>query len=427
MYQIYKILTALSTPLLTAILNKRLKAGKEDPNRIREKLSIIDKPRPDGDLIWIHAASIGEAQSTLVIIDNLLASNKNLNIIVTTGTLTSAQIMEEKLPKPQAFHQFYPLDHPKWVARFANHWNPDCVIWMESELWPNMLHEIKRRKIPAFLINAHMSEKSFRSWKLLKSLTKSMLSAFNKVLCQTDIDKKRFSALGASNIVVTDNLKYSSPALTYDKVNLDKLRDITLGRVIWLYASTHAGEEEIACRSHIELKKQFPNLLTVIVPRHPDRRDDIKNKCSEFGLNIKFRGFEKSLPNVHDDIYIADTLGELGLFYRLAPLACIGRSFSDDGGGGHNPIEAAQLGCAVIHGNNVQNLQDIFEEMNKAKAAICIEKPENLSLVIETLLSDNNKMLELQNAGKQYAQNKNNVIDGVMSEIKPVLSILNAD
>ncbi len=414
-------------PLLTAILNKRCKAGKELPSRIQEKKSIITKPRPSGKLIWIHAASVGEAQSTLVLINNFLSMNKALNIMVTTGTLTSAQLMEEKLPK-QAFHQFYPLDHPKWVEKFINHWKPNAVIWMESELWPNMLNEISKCDIPAILVNAHMSEKSFNSWKRVKPLAKAALSAFNKILCQTEIDKERFTELGASNAVVTNNLKYSAQALEYDEILLNNIINITKNRPIWLYASTHAGEEEIACEVHIELKKQFPDLLTIIVPRHPERRDDIKESCKKFNLDIKFRGAGKNLPKNNTDIYIADTLGELGLFYTVSPLACIGRSLSDDGGGGHNPIEAAQLGCAVIHGANIQNLQDIFNEMNEAEAAICVHDAKELQSLISALLNDNNKMRRLQNAGKKYSDDKNNIIEKVMSEIKPVFKeVLNAD
>ncbi len=419
MYKIYKTLTTLSIPLLIAILNKRCKAGKELPSRVQEKRAIISKPRPSGKLIWIHAASVGEAQSTLVLIDKFLEQDKTLNIMVTTGTVTSARIMDEKLPA-QAFHQFYPLDHPKWVATFLNHWQPDGVLWMESELWANMLCEIKARNIPAILVNARMSQSSFNSWKRFKSLAKTTLSAFDKILCQTENGAKYFTELGAKNVIVTDNLKYSARALNYDEGDL---KNLATTRPLWLYASTHKGEEDLACRAHIELKEQFPNLLTIIVPRHPDRREEIAQSCDKFDLNIKFRGSKKDLPEGDTDIYIADTLGELGLFYRLAPLACIGRSFSDDGGGGHNPIEAAQLGCAVIHGKNIQNLQDIFDEMDGVNAAICMDNAQELAPTIKSLLNQNEKLLNLQNAGKQYSKDKNNVIEKVMLELKPILSI----
>lgn len=429
MYKTYKALTYISAPLLRAILKKRCKAGKELPARVQEKMAITEKLRPSGKLIWLHAASVGEAQSTLILIDNFLKIDSNLNILVTTGTLTSAEIMAAKLPK-QAFHQFYPLDHPKWVAKFIAHWNPDAVIWMESELWPNMLHEIGKRKIPALLVNAHMSEKSFKSWQRVKSFAKTTLSTFTKILCQTDIDKIRFSELGARNIIVTDNLKYSAATLDYNNHDLDALSQNIGQRPIWLYASTHKGEEEIACAVHIALKKQFPELLTIIVPRHPQRRNEIKDTCEKFALNIEFRGSDKKLPKENSDIYIADTLGELGVFYRLSPLACIGRTLSDDGGGGHNPIEAAQLGCAVLHGANVANLQDIFDEMDNAKAAICLNNQQELETELISLLADNEKIIELQNAGKQYSDSKIHVIEKVMAEIRAVLgkeNILNAD
>ncbi len=419
MYKTYKALTFASAPFIRLLLEKRKKQKKENKRSINEKRAIIDKPRPSGKLIWIHAASVGEAQSALVLISKLLEQNKNLNIMVTTGTLTSAQMMDKNLPA-QSFHQFYPLDHPKWVAKFLNHWKPDAVLWMESELWANMLHEIKKRQIPAILVNARMSEKSFNSWKYFKSLAKTTLSAFDKILCQTDTDKQYFTELGAEKVIVTDNLKYSSPALAYDK---DDLENLSTTRPLWLYASTHKGEEDLACRAHIEIKKQFPDLLTIIVPRHPDRREEIAQSCDKFGLNIKFRGSKKDLPEKDTDIYIADTLGELGLFYRLSPLACIGRSFSDDGGGGHNPIEAAQLDCAVIHGKNIQNLQDIFDEMDKVKAAICIYNAKDLATTIKSLLHDDERLLKLQEAGKQYSNDKNNVIEKVMSELKPILNI----
>ncbi len=420
MYKIYKILTLCSAPILSQILKNRCKSGKEISSRILEKKGITNKPRPNGKLIWFHGASVGEAQSTLILINKFLSHNKDINILVTTGTVTSAELMENKLPK-QAFHQFYPLDHPKWVEKFINHWKPDAVIWMESELWPNMLQAIKNNNTPAILVNAHISEKSYSSWLRLPKMAKITLSAFNKILCQTSLDMERFNKLGAKETVVTDNLKYSSDPLAHDKNDLTNLKEAIQNRPIWLYASTHKGEEELACKSHIALKEKIPNILTIIIPRHPHRRNDINDSCKAFNLNIKFRGNDKVLPDPNDDIYIADTLGELGLFYTLSNIVCIGRSFSDDGGGGHNPIEAAQLNCGIIYGKNIQNLQNIFDEMNEAKAAICINSPDNLSNEILTLLKDKKKLSTLQNNGKKFTETKNNVVNKVIHEILPYL------
>ena len=420
MYILYKTLTSASAPFLLCLLKARCRAKKEIPDRLLEKQSITDKKRPSGKLLWIHAASVGEAQSTLILIKRFLEQNEDLNILVTTGTVTSAKIMGDKLPE-QAFHQFYPLDHPKWVKKFIGHWRPDAVIWMESELWPNMLSEIKNNNIPAILVNAHMSEKSFNGWKRLLSLIKVPLSAFDTILCQTNTDKQYFDALGASSkTIVTDNLKYSAAPLAYDQTEFKHLSALFGKRPVWVYASTHKNEEKIACDIHIKLKERFPDILTIIVPRHPDRRDEIKETCSAFNLNITFRGSGKISPTKNQDVYVADTLGELGLFYSLSSITCIGRSFSDDGGGGHNPIEAAQLGCAVLHGPNVQNLQDIFDEMGSENAAVCVKTPEDLCNTLIDLLGNEDKLQGLQNAGQQYSNAKSNVIERVMDEIMPV-------
>lgn len=420
------MLTYLCGPILLIILRVRGSQGKETLNRsILEKRSIISAPRSaNGEkLIWIHGASVGEAQSALIIIEQLIKANPNLNVLVTTGTLTSAAIMEQRLPK-RAFHQFYPHDHPVWVSKFLDHWQPDAVIWMESELWPNMLYSIKQRQIPAILINAHMSDKSFNLWRRVPSFSRNILSSFDKILCQTEKDKRYFDRLGAFHSLITDNIKYSAQPLTCNDKDLAIMREATKDRDIWLYASTHDGEEAIAHHIHKHLKKALPNMLTIIVPRHPERRDEIKSKCASFRLKTTFRGENKLLPNADDDIYIADTLGELGLFYSLSPIACIGRSLSNDGGGGHNPIEAGQLGCVVLHGRNVHNLQDIYDQMQAKSASWCVKDTDELSNAILTLLETPQKCAELQSAGFAYSKEKSGVIDLVMKEIEPMLNLL---
>lgn len=418
MYGIYRVLTYVSTPLLNGLLKKRLNKGKEDPQRFQEKKAITQIGRPSVKLIWLHAASVGEAQSALIVIDQILSLYPAYNILVTTGTITSAEMMAKKLPN-KAIHQFAPLDHPQWVKRFLNHWSPDFAIWMESELWPNMLHEVKARNIPAVLLNAHMSDKSYGTWKKIPLMPKTLLKTFSQILCQTQKDKERFEGLGAQNVLVTDNLKYSAKPLPFNQEDSEHLENVTKGRKLWLYASTHKGEEEIACKTHQNLKEKHPNLLTIIVPRHPERRDEIAETCK--AVTYKFRGKKKQLPEKEDEIYIADTLGELGLFYNLVPIACIGRSFSDDGGGGHNPIEAAQYGCATLHGPNVQNLQDIFDDMQNQNACTKLDNFEQLIEALDTLFSKEDKLLTLQNAAKEFSRKKTSVINTVMAQLKPAL------
>tara|TARA_R110001592_G_scaffold16881_14_gene71718 strand:+ start:6245 stop:7576 length:1332 start_codon:yes stop_codon:yes gene_type:complete len=423
MYALYKLLTYPAAPFLSLLLKRRCTIGKESRARYSEKRGITSRNRPKGKLLWIHGASVGEAQSALILIEHIQKHIPDLPILVTTGTLTSAHLMEDRLPH-NAFHQFYPLDHPTWVKRFLDHWNPDAVIWMESELWPNMLHQIKGRAIPSALVNARMSSKSFRSWKRLSSLARSTLSTFDMVLCQTDKEKQCFDKLGARNTITTDNLKYSAQPLTFNKGYLNQLKESCQDKRIWLYASTHAGEERIAHDIHIKLKQDIPDLLTIIVPRHPERRHDIQKECDTFNLKTTYRGEQKNLPKSDDDIYIADTLGELGLLYQLSPIACIGRSLSDDGGGGHNPIEAAQMGCGVIHGQHIQNLQPIYDEMNQHSAALSLKDENALYDALKSLFENEHKLKTLQENGRTFSKAKTGVIDRVMKEIEPLLFVL---
>ena len=391
MYKFYRLLTKFCGPFIPLFLAYRKNIGKENERSVAEKTahSFSEERSPDIErLLWIHGASVGEAQSSLILVESLLDTFPELTIMVTTGTLTSAALMEKRLPE-RAFHQFYPLDHPEYVEKFLNYWKPDAALWMESELWPNMLHALKERDIPATLINAHMSPKSFKLWSHLPSLSKETLSTFNKVLCQHQEDKSFFDSLGASCSVVTDNIKYSASPLTFKQQDITDFRESISARKIWLYASTHDGEEELACRVHERLKQRLPELLTIIVPRHPERRDEIALACSSFALKLSFRGKNKNLPSVDDDIYIADTLGELGLFYAVSPIAFIGRSLSNDGGGGHNPIEAAQLGCAILHGPNVQNLKDIYAQMKSKNACMEVMDEHALEDTLNSLLADN--------------------------------------
>ena len=420
MLSVYHSLTTLGKPALRWVLSSRLRQGKEDAARLSERMGQPGQPRPPGPLLWFHAASVGEAQSTLILVEALLACRSDLHVLVTSGTVTSANLMASRLPD-RAIHQYYPLDHPEWVAAFLDHWKPDAILWMESELWPNMLRAIRQRNISAALMNARLSRKSYRRWKKLRKTAGELLSTFELFLAQTEEDAQSFSELGAINVRVRDNLKYSAAPLPHDIFDLVQLKAALQGRPFWLYASTHQGEEEIAAHIHKTLKEQFPKLLTIIVPRHPERRDSIMASLAGYGLNVTLRGADKIPPAPEDDIYIADTLGELGLFYRLAPLACIGRSFSKDGGGGHNPIEAAQLGCAVLYGENVQNLTHIYKEMTCAEAALCMRTPEELGITVARLLGDPAALETLRKAGLAFADSKSRLLAQVLKDLEPML------
>lgn len=416
----YKSLTRAGGPLLEALLKARMKRGKEDPARLPERMGRPSRPRPSGRLIWVHAASVGEAQSAMILIDAIGRLGANIHVLVTTGTVTSATVMGRRLPS-FAIHQYAPLDRPQWIAAFLDHWKPDTALWMESELWPNTLLELKRRNIPAALVNARLSDKSFRNWSYAPQSAKSIIECFSLILAQTEKDAQHFRALGGVNVIVTDNIKYSASPLSHDPLALSTLKLAVGDRPLWLYASTHAGEESLACRVHKALKEKNPDLLTIIVPRHPSRREEIAGVCFENGLKFSLRSHNTALPAVDDDIYIADTMGELGLFYSLCDIAMIGRSFSDDGGGGHNPVEAAQLGCAVLTGPNNQFQRQLYDDMKSAQAVIETNSQEELIVALDDLLANPHKIASIKENSHTFTLRKTYVIERVLETLSPIL------
>lgn len=420
MLQLYKSVSGASGPLLRALLRARSRKGKELPAHLGERLGRASLARGHSPLIWVHAASIGEAQSALILVERLQRLVPGTQILMTTGTVSSANMMRKNLPAG-AMHQFSPVDHPAWAKQFLDHWKPDLVLWMESELWPNMLTDIKARGIPAILVNARLSEKSFRRWSWFGGAAKEILGAFSLILAQGEKEAARFRALGAQNVSATGNIKYSAKPLSFGENDLKTISGALGQRPLWLYASSHKGEESLACRVHQKLKLTFPDLLTIIVPRHPERRQDIIATCEQANLKFVLRGEIKIPPSYDTDIYIADTFGELGLFYRLAPLACIGRSFSDDGGGGHNPIEAAQLNCAVLYGPHVQFQKELFEEMSNASGALGVKNEPELEDAVAGLLADPQKLAAMQQNGLEFTRVKSKIVDIVIESITPWL------
>jgi 3-deoxy-D-manno-octulosonic-acid transferase len=419
LFWFYKRAMTFGKPAIMGLLNQRMKIGKEDPERIRERYGMASLPRPNGPLMWVHVASVGEAQSMLRLIDLFLAQNPSASTLVTSITRTSAALLQQRLP-PRAFHQYLPVDRPKWVARFLDHWRPDLALWAESELWPGILSEADQRHLPIALINARMSPKSFKNWSRAKGFSKKILSAFTVILTQTEQDRQSYIALGGRSVMSVGNIKFASPSLPVNAEDLAALRQATARRPLWLYASTHEGEEELAAETHIALRDAFPNLLTIVVPRHPERSVSILSVLEPYRLTISSRGQNKILPPPETDIYLADTLGELGLFYALSPISCIGRSFSKDGGGGHNPLEAAQLKSAVLHGPATQNLNDIFVPMDSCGAALKLESPTALAPALHLFLSDKEALKKLSETGYTYSKGQEQILSKVIEECEPL-------
>jgi len=420
---VYRTLTRHAGGPLKGLLKRRLAKGKEDATRWPEKTGVPGRPRPPGPLVWLHAASVGEAQSALVLIEKICTNYPHLHILVTSGTLTSAEMLEKRLPE-NAFHQFAPMDHPEWVKKFLDYWQPGLALWLESELWPNILAALKERNIPAILLNARLSPKSFKNWKRFSKSAEEVLSAFSLILCQTHEDAVSYRLLNAPNVSISGNLKYNAAPLPYDEANFQKLQKTLQGRPVWLYASTHACEEDLAARLHKRLKKEIPDLLTIIAPRHPERGTELEQSLQKHHLRICRRTSNHHLPEQNTDLYLADTLGELGLFYRLSPIAVIGRSFSDDGGGGHNPIEAAQLDCAVLHGPHVQNLQKIYDDMAEMEASIALNNEEHFYNSLKLLLTDALYLQNVQEKSRRFCEKQANTLEDVWKLLTPYIQEL---
>lgn len=374
---VYKAMMQAGTPLLEAYLKKRETRGKEDPARAHERRGRATRLRAPGALAWFHAASVGESLSLLAIIARVLETHKGLQVMVTTGTVASARLMADRLPAG-AFHQYMPVDHPSWVATFLDHWRPDFVVWSESEFWPNMLSAIKSRGIPAVLMNARMSEASFKRWKWAKGAIAEILSVFSLCLAQNAAEASRLEQLGAKNVRVAANVKYAAAPLPVDDIKLAEMQAQVSGRKTILWASTHAGEEKLAIETHAHLRAQFPDLLTIIVPRHAPRGQDVQALAQQQSLTAGLR----SRNEAPRDIYIADTMGELGLFYRLCKTVVVGGSFADIGG--HNPIEPGQLACVIFYGPQMYNFITINEDFLSAQAAVQV--PDAVAL--KTKLAD---------------------------------------
>ncbi len=382
LYGAYRLLTGIAGFALPPWLDIRAKYGKEDRLRLGERSGQASLPRPQGRLAWFHAASVGECLSILPLVEAVVA--RDWQVLVTTGTVTSARLMAERLPHP-AIHQYAPLDHLPWVRRFLDHWRPDLVLWTESELWPNTLAEIAARKIPAVLINARLSDRAFKGWRRCSGFAREILGAFAHVIAQSDGDKARFVALGARRVDGAGNLKLAAPPLPADQAELDKLKTLFGKRPRWLAASIHPGEEIIAAGVHQALKPNHPGLLTVLVPRHPQKAVEMARVLAAMGLKVSRRSMGENI-GAATDIYIGDTMGELGLFYRCCEVVFMGKSLAV--GGGQNPAEAAQLGCAVLLGPDMSNFRDLSADLLRQRAAVEVLSAAALAAAVDWLLQD---------------------------------------
>jgi 3-deoxy-D-manno-octulosonic-acid transferase len=420
---LYQVGTTALGPVVALYLARRMAAGKEDRERFAERQGYASRPRPPGPLVWVHAASNGEAVSMLSLIDRLLVERPALSVLVTTGTVTSARLLAHRLPADRAWHQYVPVDRTVYVRRFLEHWRPDLALWVESELWPNLVAETDRAGTPLLLLNGRMSQRSFQGWQRLPGLIGPLLACFELCLAQDDIQAERFRRLGAAAATSVGDLKTAAAPLPCDEGELSRIAADAAARPLWLAASTHAGEEEAAAEVHRGLKRERPSLLTIIAPRHPARAAEIAAMLHERGLAVARRSTGDAL-DAKTDIYLADTLGELGLFYRLAGIAFIGGSLTPVGG--HNPLEAAMLDCAILHGPDMSNCVAMTKSLADAGATIAVRDAGELTAAVRRLLADPVERAARAAAAAGVATDNQAVLDAVLKRIAPWLDRLTA-
>ena len=415
----YRMATGVMRPVADAILARRLRAGKEDPSRIEERRGEPSLPRPNGRLVWLHGASVGESLSILPLVDRLAADDPEARFLVTTGTVTSAQLMAERLPRG-AIHQYAPIDQPAYVARFLSHWRPDAALFVESELWPSLILQTRARGVPMALVNGRISPRSFEGWRRRPAAARTLLDAFAVILAQDSGNAERLSVLSGREAILAGNLKHAAPPLPADASALHRLSEAVSGRPCWLAASTHAGEEQAVLDAHIQVARDVPGVLTVLAPRHPRRGDEVAGLIEAAGLPFARRS-AGDLPAPDDAVYLADTLGELGVFYRLADIAFVGGSLS--GTGGHNPLEPARLGCAIVTGPDLFNFAEVYEGMRAAGGCALVRNGRDLSASLLRLLRDAQTREEMAGRANGWADDAARaVLDEVAAALRPVLA-----
>ena len=411
----YRTVSSAATPLAGVFAGRRLKKGKEDPARVNERRGLSSQSRPVGPLVWIHGASVGEVLAAAALIERL--RTRGFHVLVTSGTVTSAAIVAKRFA-PDVLHQYVPYDSPKFVERFLDHWQPNLALFIESDLWPNLILAGAARRLPLVLINGRMSPRSFPRWQRAAQTIAALLGRFDICLAQSQLDAERFSALGSRNVAVTGNLKWDVEAPPADNARLERLLALTRGRQVIVAASTHPGEEEILLAAHTRLARHFPGLLTVIVPRHPQRGEAIAKMVAASGIEAALRSHEE-LPGARIGIYVADTMGELGLFYRLAPIVFMGGSLVAHGG--QNPIEAAKLGAAIVHGPHVFNFTDVYDALDRGRGARLADDEAALVTHLGQLLDDPAAQRASIVAAERVVGELGGALDRTLDALRPYL------
>jgi 3-deoxy-D-manno-octulosonic-acid transferase len=386
----YAMMTSLFAAFLPGILARRAAKGKEDAARIGERLATAPITRPTGTLVWLHGASVGESMVALSVAQHMRAKAPNLQFLITSGTKTSADLIAGRLD-PRDRHHYVPVDTPRATAAFIAGWSPDLAVFVEGEIWPNLIIAARRAGLPTALINARMTTKSVNSWARRKAAATFLFDGFDLVLPADERTKMGLSRLRSKAIGTAGNLKLASSPPQIDTVTLSEMQAALGNRPIWLAASTHAGEEKIMIMAHNALMMAAPNALMILAPRHPERANDVEVDCRIAGI-VPMRRSKGQIPNQNDPIWLWDTMGELGLAMSLAPVTFMGGSLAYDVGG-HNPVEPAQIGSAIVTGAGVHNFDGLYQELEDEGGARIIDEPmsDRIAMAIAGLLGDSDQ------------------------------------
>ena len=414
----YGAATKALGPLTPILLKRRQKQGKEDPARMAERHGETDLARPDGELVWMHGASVGECLMLMPVINRMLSERKKTHILVTSGTTTSAEILDKQLPD-RAFHQYVPLDYPKAVDNFLDHWKPDMAIWAESEIWPNMIRQTKSRGVPMVLLNARMSEKSLEGWSKRKKTAQALIGAFDLVLAADLPTAKGLSWILDRQIETAGNLKDAASPLPVDDAELKKLKSETSRRQIWCAASSHEGEDAYIIKAHQDVLERYKSSLLILAPRHPERSKDIQKLLKAEGLSFVTRKSGKSIER-STQVFLFDTIGEMGLAYRLSKLTFVCGSLIK-GLSGHNPLEPARLNNSVLTGPHIASFADSYMSMIAFDAAQRILSPEIIGKTVTDILSDKELLANMRKTAHAYATGRDEVLDYVWQQLTPLM------
>ncbi len=421
MYFWYKILTYLFYPFANIYLKLRKFRKKEHETRYKEKLSIINVDRNNGFLVWMHVASVGEAMSILPLIDKFVDDKKINKILITSITLSSGKILEKKFSKnSKVTHQFLPLDIPIFIKKFLDHWKPNLLMLIDSEIWPNLISQTSKNKIPLLLVNARITKKSFARWKFAKNFAKKIFEKFDLCIVSNQESKKFLEILGAKNIKSFGNLKFSNISTNTKKLDSNFLNNIK-NRKIWCAASTHPTEEILCAKSHLKIKKEHKEILTIIIPRHIDRVNKINDELLKLDLKIVMSS-DLEKVDLKTDILLVNSYGEALNFYNISKCVFLGKSLVKSliNDSGQNPIEPARLGCKILHGPNVSNFAETYDYFKTLGITKEINSSEELSLsVVEDFKANRPKN---HGIGKKIEEYGSNVLNNVVNEIKKYIN-----